>query len=105
MMTREMPQTRRAGLYRKILGAVWVVAISSITLTLARMASELMDVGLDPVHLDAKKTIINVLLLIGAGLMGWIGWRGSRRNLMPPAWGMVTLVAIVWAALLFNRLA
>lgn len=82
-----------------------MVSIASITLTLAKISSELMDVGLDPLHLDGKKTILNVLLLLGAGLMGWIGWRGSRRNLMPPAWGMVTLTAILWAALLFNRFA
>jgi hypothetical protein len=102
---REIPLTPRARLYRKILGVTWVMSISAITLVLSSVASALMDAGFDPGRVAGKVILLNGLLLLGGGLMCWMSYRGSRRNLMPPAWGMVTLVALVWTAILVNRYA
>lgn len=104
-MTQDLPSTPGAQLYRKILGVVWVISISGITLTLAGFVSALMDVGFNPAGIGLKEYGLTAILLLGSSLMCWMAYRGNRRNLMPPTWGMVTLVALVWAGLLLNRLA
>ncbi|HET7463011.1 MAG TPA: hypothetical protein VFJ82_17290 [Longimicrobium sp.] len=100
-----MPPTQGGRLYRKILGVVWVLSIAGITLTLSSLASALMNAGLSPAQLGAKVLLLNSVLLAGGALMSWMAYRGNRRNLVPPTWGIVTLVALVWAGLLINRLA
>lgn len=104
-MATELPPTHRAQIYRKILGVVWVMSISGLTLTLSKFVSALMDVGFNPGQLGWKQLLLTAILLLGGALTCWMAYRGSRRNLMPPTWGMATIVALVWAGLLLNRLA
>ena len=105
MMSRELPPTRRALLLRKLMGGVWVMSISAISVTLWDFTSRLMDVGFNPAGLGWRELVLTAILLLNGSLMCWMAYRGNRRNLMPPTWGLVTLVTLVWAALLLNRLA
>jgi hypothetical protein len=105
MHLRELPQTRRAQLYRKLLGVTYVMAISGMTLVLSGVMGDLMDVGFDTGRLDPKQAVVNMILLAGSGLMRWMSYRGNRRNLVPPAWGLVAITALAWVALLVNRFA
>ena len=104
-MTRELPPTSRAQLYRKILGVVWVMSISGITLTLSSFVSALMDVGFDLAQFAWNESLLTAILLLTWSLVCWFAYRGNRRNLMPPTWGIVVVVALMWAGLLLNRLA
>jgi len=105
MSIQQIPQTPRARLYCKILGVVWVMSISAMTLIVSSIASDLLDVGFHPMRLDARAATVNVLQLLGVALMWWMSARGSRRNLMPPQWAMLATVIVMWAALLVNRYA
>lgn len=100
-----MPVTERTRLFRKILGVVWVMSISIITLVLNDFASRLMDVGFHVTRLQGKEVVITAVLLVGSSLLCWLSYRGNRRNLAPPTWGLVTMTALVWAALLLNHFA
>jgi hypothetical protein len=105
MSSIEMPVTQRTRLFRKLLGIVWVMSISSITLSISDLGSALMDVGFNPAQLGWKQLLFNAILLVGSSLLCWMSYRGNRRNLMPPTWGLVAMVTLVWTAILLNRLA
>ena len=105
MSGKRMPVTPRTRLFRKLLGIVWVMSISSITLSVSSLGGALMDVGFNPAQLGWKQTLFNAILLAASSLLCWMSYRGNRRNLAPPSWGLVTMTALVWAALLLERMA
>ena len=103
MAAREMPATKGARRYRKLLGILWIASISGITLTLSRLADNLMDAGLNPLRLEWTPAAVNGLVLVAWAMMCWLSYRGSRHNLAPPTWAIGVAVGIGWAAMLLYR--
>ena len=101
---REMPPTKKARRYRKFLGILWIASISGITLTLSRLADNLMDAGLHPSLLDWKASAVNGLVLATWSVICWLSYRGSRRNVAPPEWAIGIAGALGGAAMLLDRL-
>jgi hypothetical protein len=104
MATREMPPTKKARRYRKFLGILWISSISGITLTLSRLADNLMDAGFYPSLLDWKATEVNGLVLATWGVICWLSHRGSRHNVAPPEWAIGIAGGLGLAAMLLYRL-
>src|SRR5690242_1964118 len=103
MIMAEIPQNARGRALRTLLSVAWVASISGITLGLSGLWSLLMDVGFHPSQLRLKPVAVEGLALAAWGVITWVAWRGARRNLAPPAWSILTVVALVWAAILLNR--
>lgn len=104
MTMQQMPDTRGARFYRKLLTALWVASIAGITLTLNDVAGKLMDVGLDPARLEARMLAFHAVILVNWAVICWTSYRGSRRNLAPPPWAYVAVTAGMWTAIILNRL-
>jgi hypothetical protein len=104
ILAQEMPPTKGARRYRKLLSILWIASIGGITLTLSRLVDNLMDAGLNPVRLDWKVAAVNGLVLAAWGMVCWLSYRGSRHNLMPPTWATGIAVGLGWAAMLLYRL-
>lgn len=100
MKAREMPPTRGAELYKKLLGILWIGAIVGITLTANSLLGTIIDAPFNPPELVRRRSAKYVLILCGWGIAVWIAHRGTRRNLAPPEWSLVVLVLLAWAALL-----
>jgi hypothetical protein len=103
MAAREMPRTEKARRYRKFLGILWIASISGITLALSDLANNLMDAGLYPSLLDWKPTVLNGLVLATWSVICWLSYRGSRRNVAPPEWGIGIAGVLGLAAMLLYR--
>jgi hypothetical protein len=103
MVAREMPPTKGARWYRKLLGVLWIASIAGITIALSSLAGNLMDAGLYPSRLEWKGTAANGLMLVGWSMICWLSYRGSRHNLAPPEWAIGIAVGLGWVLLLLNR--
>lgn len=100
MKAREMPPTRGAELYKKLLGVLWIGAIVGIALTANSLLSTIIDAPFNPPELVRRRSAKYVVVLCGWGIAVWIAHRGTRRNLAPPEWSLIALVLLAWAALL-----
>jgi hypothetical protein len=100
MEAREMPPTRGAQRYKKLLAIGWVGAIVGITLTASSLLDTIIDAPFNPPELVRRRSAKYVLVLCGWGIVAWIAHRGTRRNLAPPEWLLAVLVLLIWAALL-----
>lgn len=100
MTAREMPPTRGAELYKKLLGILWIGAIVGITLTANSLLGTIIDAPFNPPELVRRRSAKYMILLFGWCIAIWIAHRGTRRNIAPPEWSLITLVLLAWAALL-----
>ena len=104
MQPQWLPDTPRARVFRKLLSVLWVASIAGVTLVLNTLLGSLMDVGFRPARLQLGMLAFNATVLCGWGLIGWVAYRGSRRGLAPPAWAYVGVIALMWGAILLDRL-
>ncbi|HKP75424.1 MAG TPA: hypothetical protein VJT67_07750 [Longimicrobiaceae bacterium] len=100
---KQLPPTRRGRWFGRILGGAWIASIAGIVLTLNALFSRLLDVGFDPAGLGLKFLALTTVTLCGWALICVVGYRGSRRNEMPPSWALLTIVGLAWVAILINR--
>ena len=42
----------------------------------------------------------HAVLLCGWGIMAWIAYRGTQRNLAPPEWLVLVLAILIWVGIL-----
>ena len=99
----DIPHTRRGRAFAALLAGLWIASIAGLALTLGSFGSRLMDVGFHPGALGWRIAAIHAICLAAWAVIAWVARRGTRRNQVPPAWSILTLVGLVWAAILLNR--
>jgi uncharacterized membrane protein YcjF (UPF0283 family) len=100
MAVHEMPPTRGARQYKKLLGAAWIGAIIGGTIAALGLLDTVLDSSFSPPATVWRKGALNTTLLVGWAIIAWIAYRGTRRNLAPPEWVVLGVVVLVWVAIL-----
>lgn len=100
MTANEMPSTRGARQYKKLLSAVRIGAIIGGTIAALGLLDTILDSSFSPPATVWRKVAFNTTLLVGWAMIAWIAYRGTRRNLAPPEWVVLGIVALVWVAIL-----
>lgn len=98
-MRRLSPETRlrfRGRLFR----VMAIAAIAGIALAISRLFEALLDTGFHP----GRAVAVEVLVLCGWSLIAWISHRVNRYKEDPRTWAVLTVVGLIWAALLLNRM-
>jgi hypothetical protein len=91
MMAREMPATRKAELFKKLLGVLWIASIVGLTLSGSGLLDTLVDAPFNPPDLVRRRSLKYTLMIVGWCLIAWLSHRGTRRNLAPPEWSLVLI--------------
>jgi hypothetical protein len=104
MSPRQLPPTRGAERFKKLLAVLAVASIAFMTLAVNRLVSELIDLSLQPTREGWIDAAMDVAQIAGAGVILWIAYRGRRHNLAPPEWAMLAVVLLSWAAILLPKL-
>lgn len=83
---RELPPTAGGRRYKKLLSFIWIAAIAGITLSARTMLYAILDAPFVPAGRLWRTVAKPALFICGGGIMLWIAYRGTRRNLAPPEW-------------------
>ena len=102
MSVREMPPTRGAERYKKVLGFVWVGSIVGITLAVSAILSIAFDIPFEDPARAWRGLARNYAMLSACGISAWISHRGTRHNLAPSEWLIAVVVLLAWAAILLR---
>lgn len=100
MAVREMPPTRGAQRYKKVLGFVWVGSIVGITLAVSAILSVVFDIPFEDPARAWRALARDCAMLCACGISAWISHRGTRHNLAPPEWLIAVVVLLVWVMIL-----
>lgn len=84
----------------RLFGVMSVAAIAGITLGVTGVFGALMDTGFRP----DRRAGVEALALCGWILIACISYRAKRYKEFPQTWAVLTVVALIWAALLLNRM-
>lgn len=76
-----------------------IAAIAGIALGVAGLFGALMDTGFRP----DRSAAVQGLALCGWVVIAVVAYRGKRYNEFPRAWAILTVVGLIWAAILINR--
>ena len=76
-----------------------IASVAGIALGVAGLLGALMDTGFRP----GRRVAVEALALCGWVVIAVIAYRGKRYNEFPRTWAVLTVVALIWAALLLNR--
>lgn len=99
----ESRSTRWFRYFKALLAALSIAAIVGIAFSLSDIVDAVLDVGLVTRSLDMKRLVLDCITVLAWTLMLWIGVRAFRRNLMPPTWSILLVVALGWAGILINH--
>jgi hypothetical protein len=97
MMAREMPATRKAELYKKLLGVTWIASIVGLTLTGSGLLETLVDAPFNPPEVVWRRSLKYAGMIFGWCIIAWVSHRGTRRNLAPPEWLLFLLSVLICA--------
>jgi hypothetical protein len=99
MMTREMPRTRRALLFRIFLGIVGIAAIVGFSTSLDVLLGTLGDPSFNPPGPVWRRRLKYTGMICAWCIMIWVAYQGVVRNLAPPEWLMFLLSVLIFATL------
>lgn len=99
---RELPATPGARKFKALLAVLWIASIAGLALTGHDLIGTAMSAGVQP-QWPWRRLAAGIVMIAGWGLVAWISYRGTRRNLAPPTWSILLVVALQWAVILLNR--
>jgi hypothetical protein len=86
--------------YERLLGILLVASIVGITLSVSDVVGRAFDV---PARLGTRVILLNVVMVLGWGLVAWLAHQGRKLHRAPPSWAILVVVALGWAAVLINH--
>ncbi len=99
-MTREMPATRGAERFKKLLGILWIASIIGLTLSVSGLFETLLEATYDPAYVLRRRVLKYTLMICESCIIAWISYRGTRRNIAPSEW-LILLVSVIACAVAF----
>ena len=98
-----MPQLSRETRERwfgRLFGVLSIASIAGITLGVTGVFGALMDTGFRP----GRRAGVEALALFGWVVICILAYRAKRHKEFPATWAVLLVVALVWVALLLNRM-
>ncbi|HEX8430874.1 MAG TPA: hypothetical protein VF625_06280 [Longimicrobium sp.] len=104
MFGREMPRTRGAEKYRKLLGILRIAAGIGVLISVYALYSMTSEVGFNLARLDGREVAVEGTILLGWTVVAWIADRGIRHNIIVPEWVILVGVLLGWVVLFLQRM-
>lgn len=100
MAVKELPPTRGAKRYKKLLTVVWIGGTAGITLAASSLLETIIEAPFNPPEMVWRRSTRNVIMIVGWSIMMWIAHRATRHNQAPPEWLVFGLTLLILAAVL-----